>query len=102
MIRLVEYTSNEGEIIKDGERWNSAVVGSTTCDGAVMYNHYMKKAVKDRVDEIVAERPGSVVSKWHEVEQYHKADMAYGKDRDVVTWEVVLAVRFPVHGKEEG
>lgn len=84
-----------GQIEKDGETWDVLIMGEVTCDGTHACFYNMKENVKRLANEMIDEFKGAVISKPGFAEEYHKADMAYGKNVDVVTWWYGLCIRLP-------
>lgn len=87
--------------LKTGIEFDVAIYATVTCDGSLMFLSQIKSAVSEVSEKYLAENPGSVSLYMAENEEFHNADMAYGKDQPVVTWLVCQLIRSASFGGDD-
>lgn len=92
-IKTWEFDQGTPAKTADGQTWDTLIVGEVTCDGTHMFHDVLLKSVREAASAYVADCPGSVVGEVMRAEKFHRANMAYGKDVEVVTWTVVIPIR---------
>jgi len=81
-----------------GETYDALICAQVTCDGTYMFLDEVGRGVRDAADKYINTHHGASMGDLIFTERHHRADMAYGKNVQVVTWSVAIPIR---HGAPE-
>lgn len=77
----------------DGRCWDVMIFGEVTCDGTLLFRHNLVQTARQEAAKFLAKNQGMEQGEEVQTERHHRANMAYGKNADVVTWSVFIPIR---------